>query len=75
MENDQEILDKLEDIYGNMADLKDEHKDTKAIIIALGVGFISVLFLVGIGISAKIGVWFVIGGTALSYFYDRQKRT
>lgn len=71
VEDNQEVLDKLEEIHGNMTDLKDEHKDTKAIIIALGVGFISALFLVGIGISMKVAVWFVIGGTALSYFSDR----
>ncbi len=74
MEDNQEILDKLEEIYCDMNALKDEYKDTKAIIIALGVGFIATALSVGIGGSIKTAVWFAIGGTVLSYFYDRLKR-
>ena len=74
MENNQEILDKLEEIYCNMNDLKDEYEDIKAIIIALGVGFVAIALSVGIGVPIKTAVWFAIGGTVLSYFYDRRKR-
>lgn len=74
MEDNQEILDKLEEICCNMNNLKDEYEDMKAIIIALGVGFLTTAFSVGIGVSIKTAVWFAIGGTVLSYFYDRRKR-
>ena len=74
MEDNQEILDKLEEMCCSLDDLKDEYEDMKAIIIALGVGFLTTAFTVGIGAPIKTAVWFAIGGTALSYFYDRRKR-
>ena len=74
MENDQENLDKLEEICCKMNDLKGEYEDIKAIIIALGVGFLTTAFSVGSGVSIKTAVWFAIGGTVLSYFYDMRKR-
>ncbi len=74
MEDNQEIIDKLETIDYELGDLKEKIKNVKIARLALALGMFCCAFLVGLGMSIKYAVWFGLGVAAISEIYDTRKR-